>query len=151
MAQYAVPDVDVVDGNWTDQAAGTDLHTQIVPGTPGSIGAGDDATYVQSEANPSSNAMAVTLSTIEDPVSSSGHVSRWRHYKSAAGGGTIGVVYTVNENYVNEGTPGDVRWTHTEADISESVATDTDTWSAGEADSITDYADLTLRIVANQT
>lgn len=151
MAQYAVPDVDVVDGTWTDQAAGTDLHTAIVPGTPGSIGAGDDATYIQSVANPSSNACSMTLTTIEDPVSSTGHISRWRRYKSAAGGGTIGLVLTVNENYVSEGTPGDVRWTHTDAAISETVATTTDTWSAGEADSVTDYADLTVRIVANQT
>ena len=149
MAQYAVPDVDVVDGTWTDQIAGTDLHTQIVPGTPGSIGAGDDATYIQSAANPSNDTCEMDLTTIEDPVSSSGHVARWRRNKSAAGGGTIGLTLNLREG--STGGNGTVIVTSVDADLSETVATTTDTLSAGEADSITDYADLQIEFIANQT
>ena len=149
MAQYAVPDVDVVDGNWQDHLAGTDLHTQIVPGTPGTIGAGDDATYIESGANPSSDACEMDLSTIEDPVSSSGHIMRWRRKKDAAGGGTIGLTLNLREG--STGGNGTVIVTSVDADLSDTVATTTDTLTGGEADSITDYSDLQIQFIATQT
>jgi hypothetical protein len=149
MAQYAVPDVDVVDGTWEDQASGTDLHTAIVPGTPGSIGAPDDATYIESAANPTTDTCEMDLTTIEDPVSSAGHTLRWRRYKDAAGGGTIGL--TLNLREASTGGNGTVRVTHVDADISETVATTTEVLTGGEADSITDYADLQIEFIADQT
>ena len=79
MAQYSTPSADITDGAWLNQAASaTDIYLSIVPDTPGSIGAGDDTDYAESEANPSASAFAVDMSTIEDPVSQTGHVRRWR-------------------------------------------------------------------------
>ena len=153
MAQYAVTDADIVDGTWLDEAAGaTDLFNGIIPGTPGSIGAGDDATYIVSVANPSAAACGFNLSNIEDPVSQTGHIMRWRRYKSAAGGGQIDLTVNLRQGYVSEGTPGTSITSQDDSDISETVATATPyTLSSGEADSITDYTDLQIRFVADQS
>ncbi len=152
MAQYAIPDADIVDGTWVDEAAGnTNLWDGIAPDTPGSIASGDDTDFIESVANPSNAACAFGLSTIEDPVSSSGHTMRWRRLKDAAGGGTIGLVVAVHETYLSEATVGTLIVTHTDADLSETVATTTEVLTGGEADTITDYADLQVRFVANQT
>ena len=151
MAQYAVPDVDVVDGTWLDDAAGSDLQTAIVPGTPGSIGAGDDSTYIESVANPSAAACAMYLSTIEDPVSQTGHIMRWRRYKDSAGGGQIDLTVELRMGYTGEGSQGTEIHSESDPDIPDTVGTDTYTLSSGEADSITDYSDLQVRFVANQS
>jgi hypothetical protein len=150
MAQYAVPSADQTDGTWLDEGSGnTDLYDGIVPGTPGSIGAGDDATYIQSVANPSTAACEFDLSTIEDPVSSSGHIMRWRRYKNAAGGGTIGLTLELREG--STGGNGTLINSFVDSNLSETVATTTDTLTGGEADTITDYSDLQIRFIANQT
>ena len=153
MAQYSVPSGDLVDGNWLNQAASaTDIYLSIVPGTPGTIGAGDDATYAESDANPTASEFAVDMSTIEDPVSSSGHVLRWRRQKDAAGGGQIDLEVALHQGYVNEGTPGTVIVTAPlDTDLSETPATTSDTLTGGEADAITDYADLQIRFEADQS
>ena len=153
MAQYSTPSADVVDGAWLDSAASaTNLYLSIVPGTPGSIASGDDTTYIESEANPSSSAVGLKLSTIEDPASPSGHVLRWRRQKDAAGGGQIDLTITLNENYTDEGTQGTEIKSVADNDLSETPATATPiTLADTEADSITDYSDLYIRFVANQS
>ncbi len=152
MAQYAVPSADLVDGTWLNQAASaTDIYLSIVPGTPGSIGSGDDTTYAESVANPSAAAYGFSLSTIEDPASSSGHILRWRRAKDAAGGGQIDLTVDLREGYVNESTMGTLITTTADTNLSDTEATTTDALSGGEADSITDYADLQGRVVANQS
>jgi len=152
MAQYGVTDADIVDGAWLDEAASNvDLFNGIIPGTPGSIGAGDDSIYIISEANPATSACAFGLSTIEDPASSSGHIMRWRRAKDAAGGGTIGLTVGVYMGYISEATVGTLINAFVDANLSETIATTTDTLSGGEADAITDYADLQVRFEANQT
>ena len=153
MAQYATPSADIVDGAWLDEGAGAvDLYDGIVPGTPGSIGAGDDSTYIESEANPSSSACAFELSTIEDPASSTGHILRWRRQKDAAGGGQIDLTVQIRQGYTGEGALGTQITSQSDTDLSETVATATPyTLSGGEADTITDYSDLQVRFVANQS
>ena len=152
MAQYATPDADIVDGTWLDEAASaTNLFDGITPGTPGSIGAGDDSTFIESVLNPSNAACAFGLSTIEDPVISTGHIMRWRRLKDAAGGGTIGLIVAVHQTYITEATTGTLINSFTDANVSETVATTSDTLTGGEADTITDYADLQVRFVADQT
>ena len=152
MAQYSVPSADITDGNWLNaSASATDIYLSIVPGTPGSIGAGDDATYAESDANPSASFFVVDMSTIEDPVSQTGHILRWRRQKDAAGGGQIDLTVELRKAYVTEGAPGTVISTTSDTDLSETVATTTDPLSAGEADAITDYGDLQVRFVANQS
>jgi len=151
MAQYSVPDADLVDGNWVDQgSSNADLYADIAPGTPGSIGAGDDATYAVSPSAPSDEACGFGLSNIEDPVSSSGHIMRWRRQKNAAGGATINLTMQLREGYVDEGTQGTLINAYADNDIPDAYATQTDTLTGGEADSITDYTDLQLRMSADQ-
>lgn len=152
MAQYAVPSADIVDGTWLNQAASaTDIYLSIVPGTPGSIGAGDDTTYAESVANPTAAPYSFELSTIEDPASSSGHILRWRRAKDAAGGGQIDLTVELRMGFVSEGSMGTLITTNADTDLSDTEATTTDALSGGEADSITDYSDLQGRVVADQS
>ena len=102
MAQYATPDADLADENWLDEgAAAVDLYDGITPGTPGSIGAGDDSTYIESPSAPSAEACGFGLSTIEDPVSSTGHIMRWRRGKNTAGGAQIDLTVQLRMSYVS--------------------------------------------------
>jgi hypothetical protein len=152
MAQYSTPSADITDGSWVDQAASNvDMYQDIVPGTPGSIGAGDDTTYITSEANPTSSAVAFSLSTVSDPVSDSSHIIRWRRAKDAAAGGQMDLTVQLRETYTGEGSQGTEITSQSDTNISETFTTTSYTLSALEADSITDYADLQVRIVANQS
>lgn len=151
MAQYATPDADITDGAWVDQgASNVDLFSDISPGTPGSIGSGDDTTYATSESAPSSSAAAFGLTTIEDPAVSTGHIMRWRRQKSASGGSQIDLTVELRQGYVSEGTPGTLINSFSDTDLPAAFATTTDTLTGGEADAITDYSDLQVRFVANQ-
>lgn len=151
MAQYGVPSADTYIGNWLDDGEGSsNIYTSIVPGTPGSIGSGDDSTYIHSPSAPSSEPYVTAISTLEDPVSSSGHIHRWRRQKNASGGATIDLTVEIRQDYVNEGTPGTQINTYSDSDIPSAWATQTDTLSGAEADSITDYTSLFMRFVANQ-
>lgn len=152
MAQYSTPSADIVDGNWVDHgSSNVDMYLDIVPGTPGSIGSGDDTTYIESPANPSSEACAFDLSTVSDPVSSSSHVMRWRRAKDAASGGQIDLTLELRQGYVSEGTSGTLINSYSDTNLSETFATTSDTLTGGEADTITDYSDLQIRFVANQS
>jgi len=152
MAQYAIPDADLDDGTWLDDAASNiDLFASIAPDTPGGISSGDDTDWITSVLNPTNAPVGIGLSTIGDPVASTGHIMRWRRAKDAAGGGTIGLVVELRQGYVNEGTPGSLINGFTDANLSETIGTTTDTLTGGEADTITNYADLQVRLVANQT
>lgn len=152
MAQYAIPDADLVDGTWLDEgAAAVDMWDGIAPGTPGSIGAGDDSTFIESIANPSAEACAFGLSTIEDPASSTGHIMRWRRAKDAAAGGQIDLTVEVRQGYTNEGSQGTLINGFADNDLSETIATTSDTFTGGEADAITDYADLQSRFEVTQS
>ena len=151
MAQYATPDADITDGSWLDEgAAAVNLYDGITPGTPGSIGAGDDSTYIESDSAPSSSACAFGLSTIEDPAVSTGHIMRWRRQKSTSGGSQIDLTVELREGYTGEGAQGTLINSFSDTNVSNGFATTTDTLTGGEADTITDYSDLQVRFVANQ-
>src|SRR3990167_1664599 len=148
MAQYAIPDADVVDGNWLNQAASNvNLYQSIAPGTPGSIGAGDDATYAESPLAPVNEACAFRLSDVEDPQSSAGHIMRWRRGKDAAGGAQVDLTVELRQDYVNEGDQGTLINSFSDTNVPDAFATATDTLSGAEADAITGYADLFVRFV----
>ncbi len=151
MAQYATPDADITDGTWLDEgASAVNLYDGLVPGTPGSIGAGDDSTYIESASAPSSAACAFGLSNVEDPAVSTGHIMRWRRGKNSAGGAQIDLTVELRQGYTNEGAQGTLINSFSDTAIPDSFTTTTDTLTGGEADSITDYSDLQLRVVANQ-
>jgi hypothetical protein len=74
-----------------------------------------------------------------------------RRAKDAAGGDTITLTVELRQGYVNEGAPGTLIATVMNAvTIDETWTTTTYNLSAGEADAITNYADLFLRFVANK-
>lgn len=147
MAQFARPSSDFNNpGAYTDQAGGaTTIYTTIDEVTY------SDADYIRSPLAPSSAVYVTKLSSVEDPVSSTGHYLRTRYAKDAAGGSTIGLVVQLRQAYVSEGVPGTQICERTFANISEAFTPDAYNLSVGEADSITAYDNLYIRYVANQT
>lgn len=147
MAQFGRPSADTYIGGYKDEADGTtNIYTHIDETSY------SDTDYIKSILAPSSAPYVCKLTTVEDPLSSSGHVVRFRYCKDAAGGATIGLTVELRQAYVNEGAQGTLIATSgLIADISESWTSGSINLSGGEADSITDYANLYLRFVANQT
>jgi len=146
MAQFGRPSVDTYIGGYKDQADGTTNIWNSIDEVSYS-----DADYIKSVLAPAAAPYACKLTTVEDPLSSSGHTVRYRYCKDAAGGAQIDLTVQLRQGYVNEGTPGTLIATcGTHTNISESWTAGSYNLSSGEADSITNYADLYLRFVANQ-
>lgn len=151
MAQYATPDADITDGAWLDEVgSAVNLYDGLTPDTPGAIGAGDDTDYIESDLAPSASACAFGLSNVEDPVSSTGHIMRWRRGKNAAGGSNINLTVELRQGYTGEGAQGTLINTFADNTIPDAFTTTSDTLSGAEADAITDYTDLQVRFVATQ-
>jgi hypothetical protein len=142
MAQFGRPSADTSIGTYTDQAAGvTNIYTTIDESVA------SDADYIQSVLAPSSAPYATKLTNLEDPISSTGHVVRWRVGKSAAGGATLNVTVQLRQGYVSEGTPGTLIASKGPTAVPDAFTDDSLTLSGAEADSITDYTSLYLRFV----
>jgi hypothetical protein len=146
MAQFGRPSTDTTREAWEEDDGGTTaIFDQI---DEASI---DDGDFIRSALAPTSDVYVTKLTALEDPVSSTGHIVRYRYGKDAAGGAQIDLTVQLREGYVSEGTPGTLIATlGTHTDISDTLTTEAVTLSGGEADAITDYADLFLRFVANQ-
>ena len=146
MAQFGRPIADTSIGNWTDEAAGT---TNIYLGID-EVSA-EDAEYIQSELNPSASPYAAALTaSLEDPVSSTGHIIRWKRRKSATGGAVVNLTVELRQGYVSEGTPGTSITSQSDNTLPDAFTATSYTLSGGEADAITDYTDLAIRLVATQ-
>lgn len=150
MAQFLVPDSDVANDGWDDPDAVVVSPNlwQLVDDTIAS--ADDDTGRLRSPNNPTSDIYTVGLTNGTDPASSSGHVMRARCRLSTISGdptctgtlellqGASTVIATTSRDWV-AGTDG-TAW-----------VTLAYTLTGTEADSITDYSDLRLRITANGT
>jgi len=146
MAQFGRPSTDTVNESYLDQAdGGVNIYTKIDEAVA------DDADYIKTAVAPSNDVYVTKLTTLEDPVSSTDHIVRYRYSKDAAGGATIGLVVQLRQDYVDEGTQGTLIATNTHANISETWTAGSIALAAGEADAITDYTELYLRFVFNQT
>jgi len=147
MAQFGRPSTDTTRDNWVeDDNSTTDIFDQIDEASS------DDADYIKTQLTPTNDVYVTKLTTLEDPVSSANHIVRFRYRKEATGGDIIGLVTELRQGYVNEGTPGTLIATQTNADISGSAwVAGTFTLSGAEADAITDYTNLYLRFVGNAT
>ena len=64
MAQYARPDADDTDGNWTDKSGGSTLYTSI-----DETSSDDATTYIKVTDNGSNEACIVRLSDVSAPGS----------------------------------------------------------------------------------
>lgn len=137
MAQFGRPEADI-----TAWASGTFADIDET--------SANDADYVSSDTAPNNDPYVVRLSDMEDPVSSSGHIIRYRYRKNASGGAQIDLTVQLRQGYTNEGSPGTLieEWTHT--NISESWTSQAQTLGGTEADAISDYTSLFLRFVADQ-
>jgi hypothetical protein len=147
MAQFGRPSTDTTVENWLEDGTGDNsiLWDEIDETVA------DDADYIRSVQTPSVDDAYVTkLTTLEDPLSSTGHVVRYRYAKSQAGGETINLTVELRQGYVNEASMGTLIAVFTHSDISEVFTTAAQTLSAVEADSITNYADLFLRFLAKK-
>mgnify|MGYP001563851808 CR=1 FL=1 len=142
---FARPNSDTTIGNYTDQAGGT---TNIYNAIDDS--ATNDTDYIRSPAAPANEVYVTKLSSIADPGVSTGHILRYRYQKDATGGGQIDLTIQLRQGYVSEATQGTLIHSETITNIQNNWTTGTFTLTAVETDSITNYADLYWRIVANQ-
>jgi len=137
-SQYFRPVSDVAAGSWTTAAgATTGLYAQLDEATAA------DTDYVQSAATPANDTVEVALGNLADPLSSTGHVVRYRYQRDVIAGNPIALTVSLVQ-----GSTVIASWAHT--DVDDVWTTSEQTLTGGQADSITSYGDLRLRFVANQ-
>jgi hypothetical protein len=139
MPQFARPSADTVRTGWTDQAGGTtDIYTTIDEAVA------DDNDYIKTAAPPGSNEFETLLTPVTDPLSSTGHIMRWRRRKQpASGSAQINLTVRLLEGATQIKSVSDVNIPGTFTDTSATLST-------AEADAITDYSNLRLEFVATQ-
>lgn len=134
MAQYARPSTDTETNGWVTQAgSASNLFDAINEATA------DDADYVRIS-SPHGEVLKVDLSLVADPQSAAGHVVRYRIGKS----GAAAVNFLVS---LRQGGTEIASWTH--YDVGTTLTTQTQTLTTDQANAITDYGDLELRIAAS--
>ena len=145
MSQFARPDADTVVGNFVDDDDGaTNIYTTIDEASA------SDTDYIKSPAAPSSEVVVFRLSDVTDPVSSSNHVIRVRARNGVSGGQAVDLTAELRQGYTNEGAQGTLIATLSQTSVASSFTDYSATLSGAEADAITDYSALSLRIVADQ-
>lgn len=148
MPQFARPVADVTNANhWLDNAASSitifDTIDESVLST---------VDFIQSSAGLSSAIYVARLTTsIEDPLSSANHIIRYTYRKNTSGQAQINLTAEIRQDYVSEASLGTLIWTTNHTNILSSVqSTAAVTLTAAEADSITAYSSLYLRLISNQ-
>ena len=134
MVQYARPDADDTDGNWTDKDGGTTLYTSIDEAS-----ADDATTYIMVTDTGSNEVCIVRLGDVSAPGSSGTYIK----YKA------------MTEDSIFTGNPPDlklellqgstVKATTTNASVSTSSFTDY-SYTISDVSGISDWTDLKLRI-----
>lgn len=147
-AQYALPDANNGTTNWT-QGAGDgdgDWFDELDEGFGAGRGSGSGpdglTTRWESPNNPVNEDIATALSTVTDPLVSTGHLYRTENRKSLVDGRQIDIVIELSESSTTIATQSFV-------DIGPVFTTRSDTLSAGEADAIGNYANLEIHTSAN--
>lgn len=146
MPQFARPSADTLRDNWEeDDGTVVNIFDQIDEAVA------DDADYIRTVLTPTSDVYVTKLTTLEDPLSSTGHIVRFRYRKNADLGDQIDLVVQLRQGYINEGSPGTLIASTSLTNIPGTAWTaGSFTLSGAEADSITDYTDLYLRFVGNK-
>lgn len=137
--RYAYPTADVTDGSWLNEAgSATNLFASVdeadVP---------TDSDYIQSATGPSSDMVELSLGSVPDPRSSANHVLRYRVRLDAAGQ-SVDITTELRQGTAALSTPASFATTISSA----TEATTAQVLSAAQADAITDYSSLRLRITA---
>lgn len=128
------PTSDITVGNWTP-SEGSTLYGVVDEVTP------DDNDFMRSEVNPSASLAEVGLGSSADPQTSDFHLVRYRYAKH--GSATLQLVF-----YLMEGTTQIATWSDT--DVPGTPTTGEYQLSVAEANSITNYANLRIRVVATE-
>jgi hypothetical protein len=129
--QLARPASDISAGSWTP----TPLHVQLADDSP--------SVYVQSEDNPDDDMFIVALEALDPPVSLNDHVLRFSYARDVADGDPIDLTVELLQGET--------------VIASDTVTPTTDSWVTGqielteqEAEVITDYSNLRVRVTASQ-
>lgn len=136
--QFARPDQDVSIENWDDAVGGDNdniLYDEI------DESARNDADYATSgllSLLDTSETWEAGLTSVIDPQTSSNHIVKYVYRKNTAGGNVIDLTVRLMQ-----GGTTIASWTHT--GIGETFTLASQTLSAGQTDSITNYSDLRLR------
>ena len=145
MAQFGRPSVDTVNEGYTDQGGGgANLYTTLDEVVR------DDADYIKSVVAPTSDVYVTKLTAVEDPLSSANHIIRYAYGKDAAGGAQIDQTVQLRQDYVNEGAQGTLIHEAVHTNVAVAWVAGTFTLTGPEADSITNYPNLYVRVVSNQ-
>jgi len=142
MAQFSRPDNDdnFFGENWTDDGGGTTNIYQAVDEV-----SQDDLDYIESVGGGQPQRYEMGLSSVTDPVSSIDHVVRFTYGKDTGGGRTFtldvelfqGGTLIASKQILNIDTTG--------------FTNDSFTLTGTEADNITDYSALSIRITQTRT
>lgn len=131
MAQHARPDSDVSAGGWTAEGGPSSLYDCLNESSP------DDGDYIEATANATCE---LGLSEVTDPESGAGHVLRWRMQGNGSAAPERCRAY-LYEGATLRAAGG--------LEVSRGAwATQEYTLDAAEADSITDYTNLSIKIDA---
>lgn len=145
MAQFGRPSTDTTRESWEeDDGTTTAIWDQI------DEVAADDADYIRSALVPTTDAYVTKLTTLTDPLQSTGHIVRYRYGKDTAAGAQIDIVVQLRQGYVSEASQGTLIASATHTNVGLFPIAGTFTLTGPEADAITNYDDLFLRITANQ-
>ena len=131
------PDISV--GNWTSVTGG--LWSKIDDAIP------NDTESIQSENDPANDIFEVSLTNLTDPAISTGHIVRIRMEKGQSGGGQPGTVNAIVDLYQTTTLIA----TNTFSAVANGLATFTFTLTGAEADNITDYNALRIRVDADKS
>lgn len=144
--QRVYPTTDTTRDNWEENDGTTDdLKGRIDEVTA------DDADYIRTQTGPSSDVYVTKFGSLTDPSSSTGHRLSVRYGKDAAAGDTIGLVAELRQGYTSEGATGTLIATALSNENINSGWTQLDyDLSSGEANNISDYTSLYLRLVGNR-
>lgn len=125
-SQYARPASDITDGAWLP-STGTDLFAMVDEATY------SDTDYVYTE---SASACTMALGSLTDPVSSAGHILR---YRMLSGSGSLTIRLKQGASTIATFGP------HTATGAAQDFE---QTLTGGQADSITDYTALRVELEA---
>lgn len=147
MAQFGRPSTDKTIGSYTDSTGGT---TNIYGSIDETVA--DDADFVRSPTDPSSQVYVTKLTSITDPAVGTGHVIRVRAgTDQASGGNQIDMVAEIRQGYVAETSLGTLIATLTQTNITAGGwTTYTYALTTTEANAISNYGDLYLRVSMNK-
>lgn len=123
---------------WLDDGGGAvNLWTRIDEVTA------SDVDFVKSPTPPGSNEYEFGLTNVTDPVSSTGHIMRWRRRKQPVGAAQQNLTVRLMQGVTQITSVAD-------NNLPEAFTDTSYTLSGAEADAITDYPDLRVELVAAQ-